>query len=128
MIYVFKHPKKDEFIEIEMPIHAKHEYTDKKGIKWERIFTCPQMSIDTKSDPFSERDYINKTASKKGSVGDLLDRSAELSEKRAAICGGEDPVKRKHFDQYSKTRRNIRHPNDPKRYEKLKKMGVTFEK
>ena len=39
----------------------------------------------------------------KGTVGDALDYSAELSAKRAESNGGEDPIKRKAFKDYEKS-------------------------
>lgn len=126
MIYIFKHPKKEKYIEVHQNISEKHEYLDKKGVKWERVFTNPQVSFKTKIDPFSQKDFIEKT-SNKGSVGDLLDRSKELSEKRKDKCGGIDPVQEKFFDKYSKKRKGKKHQSDPKRYAKLNKMGVKFE-
>ena len=38
----------------------------------------------------------------------------ELSRKRAAQNGGEDPVRRKYFDDWSKKRKGKKHPSDPK--------------
>lgn len=127
MIYVFKHPKKEEYVEVYQDIHAKHEYSDKRGLKWERVFTAPNIGIDTKQDPFSQKQFLEKTRLSNGKVGDLLDRSLELSEKRASKNGGVDPVREKFFKDYAKNRRNKKHPSDPKRYAKLKKMGVGVE-
>ena len=126
MIYLFKHPKREKYIEVDMSINAKHEYTDKKGLKWDRVWTCPQLSIDTKLDPFSENQFLDVTKSKKGSFGDLLERSQELSEKRKDVAGGSDPLKEKFFDKYSKERKGHIHENDIKRSGKKSKNGVTI--
>ena len=67
---------------------------------------------------------FNTTEYKKDTVGGLMDRSAELSDKRAKEAGGIDPVKQKYFEDYSKNRRGFKHPSDPSRYEKLTKMGL----
>ena len=48
----------------------------------------------------------------KGSVGDLMDQSREMSEKRAAMSGGIDPVKSKSMDEWSQKRGGMRHPKD----------------
>jgi hypothetical protein len=53
----------------------------------------------------------------KGTYGDLLDYSAELSEKRASK-DGEDPLKRKYFEEYKKKRGGKKHLKDvPKKIE-----------
>lgn len=127
MIYVFKHPKKEQYREIVQRINEKHEYIDSQGVAWERVFTAPQVTVDSNFDPFSEAGFAEKTGKKKGTMGDLLDRSRELSDKRAQLNGGVDPVKEKTFEDYSKKRRGLKHPNDPKRYDKLNKMGVKID-
>ena len=38
----------------------------------------------------------------KGTFGDMMDYSSELSQKRAEKAGGIDPVKKKHFENYEK--------------------------
>ena len=38
----------------------------------------------------------------KGTFGDMMDYSAELSEKRSEKRGGEDPTKKRHFENYEK--------------------------
>lgn len=124
MIYIYKNPKKEEYKEILQGMNEKHEYSE-NGVKWERVYTVPCMSVDSKIDPFSKEDFVKKTGSKRGTMGDLMDKSAELSEKRKSITG-EDPIQRKFFDKYAKKRKGKLHPNDPKRYSKLNKMGASF--
>ena len=126
--YLYKHPKKEKYVEIYQEINAVHEYFDKKGLKWEREFTAPNIGVDTKLDEFSQSQFLDKTKHARGNVGDLLDRSKELSEKRASRNGGVDPIKDKFFKDYSKKRKNKLHPSDPKRYEKLNKLGASFDK
>lgn len=116
MIYRFQHPKTKEVREIEQPMTAKHEYFGGKGekkVSWNRIWESPDLLSDTRVDPFDSRKYVEKTASQKGTFADLRDQSAEASEKRASIYGGEDPVKRKYLDNWSKERNGLRHPHDP---------------
>jgi hypothetical protein len=125
MIYVFKHPKREKYVEVVMGMREKHEYFDKRGLQWMRVFAAPQLTISAKIDPFSQKQFVEKTANK-GSVGDLLDRSRELSERRKDKCGGVDPVQEKFFHKYSKKRKGYKHEADPKRYEKLKKLGAQF--
>ena len=42
-------------------------------------------------------------------MGDLLDRSADLSKERASQNGGVDPVKEKYYKEYSKKRNGALH-------------------
>jgi hypothetical protein len=57
----------------------------------------------------SEQDFVRVTSSQRGNVGDLFDRSKELSEKRQKIYG-KDPVKNKYFKDWSKKRGGKKHP------------------
>lgn len=125
--YTYEHPKTGRHIDVYQGINDVHEYFDKKGVKWSRVYTVPNMSIDSRVDEFSQKEFVEKTGAKKGTVGDLMDRSQELSEKRASKNGGVDPIKEKFFSDYSKKRKNKLHPSDPKRYAKLKKLGGSFE-
>ncbi len=97
------------------------------GVKWRRVFTRPQASIDTHVDPFSSRDFIKATA-KKGNVGDLFDRSKELSLKRAEKEGS-DPLRQAHFDAYSKRRHGKKHPEQQREesVKTLKKQGIVVD-
>ena len=126
-LYIFKHPKKEKFIEVYQGMNDVHEYFDKKGLKWGRVYTVPTMSVDSKINEFSQEEFVSKTKGKKGTVGDLMDRSKELSEKRANKNGGVDPVKEKFFKDYAKKRKGKLHQSDPKRYAKLNKLGGSFE-
>ena len=110
-LYLFEHPETGETIEVVQKMSDPHEYTDKNGVKWARVWQTPNAMIDSDIDPFNQRQWNEKTAKGKGTVGDLWDRSAELSEKRKKVLG-HDPIKDKHFKDYSKKRRGIRHPND----------------
>jgi hypothetical protein len=108
-LYIYQNPKTQEVKEIVQSIHDKHEYFE-NGIKWNRIFTVPQVGIDSKLDANStEKDFAEKTKNKKDKVGDLWDRSRELSEKREKLYG-KDPVKEKYFKDWSKKRKGKKHP------------------
>ena len=67
--------------------------------------------MDTKQDPFSTNDFLDRTKSKKGTYGNMMDYSKELSEKRASVMGGVDPVKQNYYKEYSKNRRGAKHPD-----------------
>jgi hypothetical protein len=110
-IYIFEHPKTKKQIELIQGMNEKHEYVDGKGIKWNRIFSKPNAAVDTEIDPFSYTDFVNKTNNKKGTVGDLWDKSAELSDKRAKKVG-KDPVKAKAITDYRKKCQGRLHPHE----------------
>jgi len=118
-IYIYHNEQNDEYREIFQSMEDKHEYFGENGDEnsWKRVFTVPNASIDSQVDPFSSKDFVNKTNNKKGTYGDLLDRSKEMSEKRAQIAGGVDPVKEKYYQDYSKARKGAKHPDQLKSYE-----------
>ncbi len=110
-IYVYKHPDHEEYEEVFQGMNDEHVY-EKGGVKWERVFLAPNASVDSEIDPFNNRHFIDATANKKGTYGDILDFSKEQSEKRAAQRDGVDPVKQKYFDNYSKERKGAKHPKE----------------
>ena len=111
-LYCYRHPESEEEIEIIQKMNDVHEYVDGEGVKWDRVFSVPNASIDTKTDAFSPQKFVERTASKKGTMGDMLDYSAEMSAKRAEQAGGVDPVKKQFFDNYSKERKGAKHVAD----------------
>lgn len=108
-IYIYQNPETLQIKEIIQSVNDKHEYQE-NGLKWNRIFTVPQIAIDFKLDANStEKDFAEKTKNKKGKVSDLWDQSRELSEKREKLYG-KDPVKEKYFKEWSKKRKGKKHP------------------
>ena len=101
-IYTYKNPETGELKDVVQTMSEDHVYFDESGLEWKRVFTSPNASIDTKVDPWSRNSFVEKTGKMKGTYGDMLDYSSELSEKRAISTGKEDPVKRKAFDAYEK--------------------------
>lgn len=98
--------------------------TDKRDT-WKRVWTKPQMGVDTvRIDPYSTSDFV-KATNKKGTMGDLWDRSAELSKKREEK-EGLDPIKEKFFEDYAKKRKGKKHPDQQRRESEatLKKKGI----
>lgn len=102
---------------------------------WKRVYHVPQMSLDTRIDPFDKNAFINTQNLKKETVGSTLDRSAEMSEKRAALRGGVDPIKQVALEKYAAKRHGKRHPSELQQsMEKtqseankaLKKLGIQF--
>jgi hypothetical protein len=112
-IYVYKHPDREEYEEVFQGMNDEHVY-EKDGIKWDRVFLAPNASVDSEIDPFNRRHFIDATANKKGSVGDMMDMSKELSDKRAAKRGGVDPVKQAYYDKYSRDRGGSKHLSEMK--------------
>ena len=105
--YEFKHPEEERYVEIIMTMNETHEYTE-DGVQWERVFSIPTASVDTKINHNSATDFAEKTGKKKGNIGDILSASREASDKRASERGGIDPVKQKYYDDYAKKRSGTR--------------------
>jgi predicted nucleic acid-binding Zn ribbon protein len=125
-LYLYQNEKTGEIREILQSMNEVHEYNGEKGSEksWKRIFTIPQASIDTKQDPFSTNDFLDRTKSKKGTYGNMLDYSKELSEKRASVMGGVDPVKQNYYKEYSKNRRGAKHPDTFKKTFETKNVKI----
>jgi len=112
--YLYENPKTKKVVSIIQSIHDKHEYTDNNGLKWNRVFTAPELNTEgTLKADCSDKQFSEFTGKKKGNLGDLFDRSKELSEKREKIYG-KDPVKRKYFKDWSKKRKGKKHPLNKK--------------
>ena len=129
-IYIYEHIETGEIAEVVQSMNEERIYNGKNGDekgKWQRIFTAPNVQSDTRIDPFSEKQFSEKIGKSKGKLRDVIERSAELSEKRAEKLGGEDPVKRKHFADYEK-KTGAKHLQDaPKSFEN-KHFKVDFSK
>lgn len=88
--YEYINPETNEKICLWQSVHDEHSYTF-AGVKWDRVWTTPQIAMDTKVDPFSERQFLEKT-SKGGKLGDLWDRASEMREMREEKTGQPDEV------------------------------------
>jgi len=109
-IYLYQHPETEEVIEIVQKMSDFHIYIDYDGVEWNRKWTLPNAQIDADVDPFDKAAFSRKIdQSGKGTVGDLWDRSQELSEKRKNKLGY-DPVKKKNLEKYSKDRMGRKPP------------------
>lgn len=122
MIYTFQHPDTGELVDVSQKANDEHVYFDSTGLKWNRVFSVPYTASNTKADPFSSKDFSGKFDNKKVKIGDITDASAEMSSIREQKLG-EDPVKNKFFDEYSKKRRGISHPEDPRPKEAARKKA-----
>lgn len=89
--YLFSSPDGTEIAALVQRMDEPHRCF-RNGVEWPRLWTAPQASADTKWDPASPADFVSKTKSKKGTVGDLWDKSRELSDGRERIFG-KDHVK-----------------------------------
>jgi len=126
-IYIYKHPEKEEYIEVLQGMNDEHVY-EQDGLAWERVFLAPNASIDSDVDPFNGRQFVDVTAAKKGTMGDMLDYSKELSQKRASVNGGVDPVKEKYYKKYSDERNGAKHPQQMKeQLSKNKNFKIEFD-
>jgi hypothetical protein len=106
--YIYKNPETGEQITVWQSVHEEHSY-EIEGLPYDRVYTIPHASIDTRIDPNSEKEFREKA---KGTIGDLWDQSAEASEKRTKEHGS-DPIKKKFFEDYSEKRKGKKHPQDP---------------
>lgn len=100
-------------------------WKDENGIEWKREFTVPYAASNSQIDPNNANDFVQKTAEKKGTYGNLLDASRELSEKRAKEHGGVDPVQKKYFDEYKKARHGVQHLEERKQ-QKVDRDGYSI--
>ena len=117
-IYLYRNKHTNEVREIFQDMNSVHEYHGENGKEdfWQRVYTTSFLHTDASIDPFNAKDFMKKTADKKGTIGDIMDKSAELSEKRAQIAG-EDPIKKKYFENYSRERKGAKHPKEQTSYE-----------
>lgn len=100
-IYLFEHPDTKQIVEVLQKMNDEHIY-EKDGIKYQRVMTVPRAAMDTQIDPFSSKQFLDKTRNLKGgTVGHLWDLSKELSEKRIQKTG-HDSIKEKVVGEYKK--------------------------
>lgn len=129
MVYQFRNKKTGKIIDVVMSMKDYKPYRGKNNDEdfWERVYDVPQVNIGnaTVVDPFDNKAFVNKTGAMTGKYGDLLDYSSELSERRAALAGGEDPLKRKYFDDYKKKTNGKKHIKD--RPKKIETKNATIE-
>lgn len=79
-LYSYKHPEKEEYIEIVQTMNEEHVYVDKQGVQWQRIFLIPNAAISSKIDG-SQENFNSYFDNKKGTFGDAFDASKEAAEK-----------------------------------------------
>jgi hypothetical protein len=112
-LYTYINPKTKQTIDVVQSVHDEHIYIDKNGLQWNRVFTVPEVNTHgTLKAETSEKQFSEFTKNRKGTFGDLWDQSAELSEKRKKVYGGQDPVEKKYKANWSKKRKGRVHPKD----------------
>ena|ERR1051326_6805738 len=117
MLYEFENIETKEIKEFYFPVEEAPKtgsIIEKDGEKWKRLISKNVMGVvKGTSNPVSSQQFVHDTARQKGTVGDLMDKSAEESAKRAKQSPtGRDPVKDKWFENWSKKRSGKRHPQD----------------
>lgn len=113
-IYIFEHPESKEKIEVSQRMGDEHTYVDEQGVEWVRVWVAPNASIDTNIDPYSQKQFVEKTEGKGMKLGDLWDESARMSKIRAKRSGT-DPIKDKYLKNYRQKRKGTKHLDDPSR-------------
>lgn len=103
------------------------KYIDEQGLEWDRELSSPQLNTQGSIDPWNNNDFVNKTAGMKGTVGDLLDKSSELSNQRAQENGGVDPLRKKYYENYSKDRNGAKHLDQVKKTYENKNVKIEFD-
>lgn len=126
-LYLYQHPKTKKVVEVIQKMAEKHEYV-KNGVSWKRVWLKPRMSVDAAPiDPFNAKDFV-KATNKKATIGELHDRSAEMSQRRIDK-DGIDHIKEAHYDSYEKAHKGQMHPQRKreKGAEKLKDAGISVD-
>lgn len=116
-LYSYYNPDDEsDTIEIVQSVNDKHEYV-KNGIKWARLWQNPQLNVKGgKVDPFDKKKFVDKTGKMKGTYGDMLDMSKELSEERKSKVGF-DPEQKRFFGEFEKKNGYRHHKDKPDKVE-----------
>ena len=125
--YLYQHPTSLKVKEIFQSMLEEHVYVE-DGIKWNRVFTVPGANFDNRIDQWNPKDFV-KATNKKGKFKDLQELSKELSEKRGGTTG-QDPIREKYYEDYSKKYEGKRIHKDVKARkakDKLKKLGFDLK-
>ena len=130
-LYLYENEETGEVLEVLQGMNELHEYHGidgrEKGL-WRRVFVNPQLSFDTDTDDTSSKSFVKGSRNKNYTYGDLFDKSAEASAKRADRYG-KDPIKEKQYADYNKMTNGKLHPQQQKEkfqkaLDKAKKKGI----
>ena len=133
-LYLYENKETGEVVEVLQGMNELHQYNGidnrEKGL-WRRVYVNPALSFDTKVDAFDSKSFVSSTVNKNDTYGDLFERSAEASAKRAERYG-KDPIKEKKYAEYSKMTNGKLHPEHQKEkfkkaLDKADKAGINIE-
>jgi hypothetical protein len=115
-LYLYENKETGEVVEVLQSMSEVHEYHgtngDQKGL-WRRVFVNPNLSFDTNVDDTSSKSFVTSSRNKNYTYGELFEKSAEASEKRASKYG-KDPIKQKQYADYKKKTNGKMHPQEMK--------------
>lgn len=125
-LYIYRNDETEETVEVFQKMNDVHVYSGVSGNEegWRRLYTSPQLSIDTDFDPRNKEEFIRR-GEKYKDLGSLMDKSRELSEKREQK-DGRDGVKDKFFKKYSDDRGGNK-PHPLSRPKKIENDKVTID-
>lgn len=129
--YDYQNPKTRQIITIYQGMNDNHRYIDEDGLEWDRIFYSPGAIIDSiyNIDPKDSKKFVERTGKHRGKLSDIMQLSAELSERRKDK-DGVDVVAEKNMDKYEKARcKGTIHPvrKKQKLKEMIGKLGAEIE-
>ena len=133
-LYLYENKETGEVVEVLQGMNELHQYNGidnrEKGL-WRRVYVNPALSFGTKGDGFDSKSFVSSTVNKNDTYGDLFERSAEASAKRAERYG-KDPIKEKKYAEYNKMTNGKLHPEQQKEkfkkaLDKADKAGINIE-
>lgn len=113
-IYIFENPSTGEIKEVVQRMNDDHVHIDDSGQEWKRVWVPFNFSIDGKINPWSKEEFNTAAENKNYTLGEMWDRSAEMSAARAEKEGGVDPVAREWKKDYSKKRKGAKYSEEGK--------------
>ena len=126
--YCFINPSTNEQKLVFFHMNENKVFIDDNGVTWNRVWLSPNAAIDTTCDIYSAKDFVKATNKTGCTVGDMLDRSAELHEKRKDK-DGKDPLREQFYKDYSVQHRGKKHHLQAREdsAEALKSAGIEVD-
>lgn len=130
--YTFQHPILQKTIDVFFKMNDEKKYIDEDGLEWNRVFYPPLFAFDTMIDPHDPKAFVKKTE-KGGTLGDIMDLSKEMSERRGGDKNDEIKVeysKNKEKQLQDQRLSNLREERKKqfKEFQKLDKSKVKVKK
>jgi hypothetical protein len=124
--YTFEHPETGETVDVFFHMNDNKSYKDDSGLEWKRVFYPTRFAFDTQIDPHDPKAFVKKTE-KGGTLGDIMDLSKEMSERRGGVKNDEVKVK---YDKDKNNKLNKRRLENlreerKKQFEEFKKIDKT---